>query len=126
MATTKTRAFSRVTARCAAAAVCAALVFGGAGVSSAGARPAARPTVVTAKVKIQGYLFRPTTLTVAQYTKVTWTNYDSTGHNVTFKNFGSPILGLGKTWSHTFKRVGTFKYRCTLHPEMTAKVVVTG
>jgi plastocyanin len=117
-----TRTFSRVSKWGAAVALSGALVVGAAGVSSAAGRPAAVPK---ASVKIQNSLFMPKTLTIAVGTKVTWTNTDPTGHNATFSGFASPTLGAGKSWSHKFTTVGTFKYHCTLHPEMTGKVVVT-
>lgn len=116
---------------CTAAALCGALVIGGSGVSGASTKPAvvkptaARPTVITAKVKISNFLYKPKTLTIVAGTKVTWKNLDSTGHTATFAAFGSPILGTGATWSHKFPTVGTFSYHCTLHIEMTGKVVVT-
>jgi plastocyanin len=116
-----TRPISRVTKWCAAAALSGALVVGGAGVSSA----TARPTVTLAAVKIQNFAFKPKALYITVNTKVTWKNYDSTGHNATFKGFHSPTLATGGTWSHKFTTVGTFKYHCTIHPTMTGKVVVT-
>lgn len=121
----------RVASWCASAALCCALVIGGSGVSGAATKPAvvkhtvARPAVITAKVKIVNFLYKPKTLTVVAGTKVTWKNADSTGHTVTFAAFGSPTLGTGATWSHKFTTVGTFSYHCSLHLEMTAKVVVT-
>jgi plastocyanin len=103
------------------AAASTSLVVGVTGVSNA----ATKPAVTTASVKIQNYQFKPKTLTIVTGTKVTWKNYDGTGHDVVFKTFGSPILATGGTWSHKFATTGTFKYHCSLHPDMTAKVVVT-
>jgi plastocyanin len=116
-----TRSVTRVTKWCAAAALSGALVVGGVGITSASAQPAAK----TAAVKIQNFAFKPKTLTVAVGTKVTFTNFDSTGHNVTFSGFGSHTLGTGQAYSHKFTTAGTFKYYCSLHPDMTGKIVVT-
>ena len=78
-------------------------------------------------VIIQGNAFTPDTLTVKVGTKVTWTNNDSYAHTVTANNkvFDSGNLGGGQSFSYTFTRTGTYAYYCTIHPFMTAKVVVT-
>jgi plastocyanin len=89
----------------------------------------AAPAVVKKPVKIANYLFTPHTITIAACTKVVWTNKDSTGHNVVSTSkakFSSPTLGQGQKWAHVFKKPGTFTYHCSLHFEMTGKVVVTG
>jgi plastocyanin len=97
-------------------------VLGGAGVGQAAAAPNAVKTV-----SIQNYLFTPRTLKIKINTKVIWTNNDTVGHNVEFTAFGSKhTLPTGKTWSHKFTADGTFSYRCTLHPQMVGKVVVSG
>jgi plastocyanin len=104
----------------------AALVLAGAGVGTAAAAPKA-PAVKTASVKIQSFLFKPHTLKITTKTKVTWTNLDSTGHNIQFADFGiKRALGTGQTWSHKFVTPGTYAYHCQIHPDMTGKVVVSG
>ena len=112
---------------CLGVAACGSLFIGVNGVAGAATRrPAATPAAVpTANVKIVGFLYKPKTLTVAAGTKVIWTNNDATGHNVVFKDFASPTLGTGKSFKHQFLTAGTFKYHCSLHFEMTGKVVVT-
>lgn len=118
------RIFARVATGFAAAAVSSALVFGAIGVSTASAaRPAAKKPHT---VSISNLQFVPKTLTVAAGTKVTWTNNDSTGHNVIFTDFHSKALAPGKKFSHVFTTAGSFSYKCTLHPGMTGKIVVTG
>jgi plastocyanin len=118
------RIFARGATGFAAAAVSLALVFGVIGVSTASAaRPAAKKPHT---VSIANYQFVPKTLTVAAGTKVTWTNNDNTGHNVTFTDFHSKALAPEKKFSHVFATAGTFSYRCTIHPGMTGKIVVTG
>ncbi|MDQ1467659.1 MAG: hypothetical protein QOH10_2074 [Actinomycetota bacterium] len=115
------RYFSRVAMWCVAAVAGASLVVGGAGVSGAAVSPAA-----TANVTIQDFAFKPKAITIVVGTKVTWTNNDSVGHNVVFRTFGSPVLATGQTWSHTFKKIKTFRYHCSLHSAMTGRVIVTG
>ena len=40
--------------------------------------------------------------------------------------FDSGFLMNGDAWSRTFGSVGTFEYTCTIHPEMTGTIIVTG
>jgi plastocyanin len=119
------RTFGRVGAGFAAVAMSLALLFGVVGATTASAaRPAAKKPPHT--VSISNFQFVPKTLTVAKGTKVTWTNNDTTGHNVTFTAFKSKTLAHGKKFSHVFATAGTFSYKCTIHPGMSGKIVVTG
>lgn len=94
--------------------------------SSAAAAPAAAP-VATNKVVISNFAFGPQTITVKVGTTVTWTNKDADDHTVTAMDgsFNSAPLATGASYSHTFTKAGTFGYLCTIHPFMTATVVVT-
>ena len=49
-------------------------------------------------------------------------------HNVvsTAKAFASPVLDTDEKSSFTFDKAGTFDYYCSIHPRMTAKVIVQG
>lgn len=98
---------------------------GASSASSASAAPAA-PVGANA-VTIQGFAFSPATITVKVGTTVTWTNRDQDAHTVTASNgpFKSKTLNTGDTYSYTFTAAGSFDYLCTIHPFMTAKVVVT-
>jgi plastocyanin len=81
-------------------------------------------------VMIENYTFSPATLTISAGTKVTWTNMDTAPHTVTVDSgpvtFSSPTLQKGDTFTYTFSSPGTYSYYCAVHPDMTAKVVVTG
>jgi plastocyanin len=96
--------------------------------------------VSTAEVKIPqgvnegGNHFEPETLKIGKGTTVKWTNEDDSIHTVTSgtpetstwgTKFDSGYLSGGKTYEHVFKSTGTFNYFCTLHPYMTAKIVVS-
>ncbi|MDQ2707167.1 MAG: plastocyanin/azurin family copper-binding protein [Actinomycetota bacterium] len=77
---------------------------------------------------IQNLAFGPTTVTVKAGTTVTWTNADTDPHTVTSMNDGpihSPTMKQGDTFRYTFTKPGRFDYLCTIHPFMTATVVVT-
>ncbi len=78
------------------------------------------------QVVIDNFTFGPQTLTVKAGTTVTWVNHDDTAHTVTSvdKLFGSNALDTGYQFSYQFKMPGTFKYFCTIHPQMTGTVVV--
>jgi plastocyanin len=81
------------------------------------------------EVFIQGMAFTPGSITVAANTTITWTNKDGVSHTVTSDtgvtpSFDSGTINPNKTWSHLFATSGTFPYHCTIHPNMTATVVV--
>ena len=80
-----------------------------------------------AKVSMEGIKFNPASVTVKAGDKVTWTNKDSVGHDVTGDNFKSGDSGgmqNGDTFSQTFDKTGTFDYVCTVHPGMKGSVTV--
>ncbi len=72
--------------------------------------------------------FNPGSLSVVAGSTVTWMNSDTTIHTVTADDgsFNSGNIAVGATYSKVFSTAGTFSYHCTIHPEMTGKVVVTG
>jgi plastocyanin len=80
----------------------------------------------TAEVKIDNFSF-PMTLTVAAGTTVTWTNDDDVPHTVVSDDrmtFKSRALDTGEKFSYTFTKPGKYGYFCSVHPRMTAEVVV--
>ena len=81
----------------------------------------------TAEVKIDNFSFSPAVLTVAPGTTVKWTNRDDIPHTVVSNDksaFKSKALDTDDTFTFTFTKLGTYEYFCSLHPHMTAKVVV--
>ena len=79
-----------------------------------------------AEVHIDSFSFTPASLAVRPGATVTWTNRDDIPHNVvsTEKKFSSPVLDTGENFSYTFTAPGAYAYYCSIHPKMTAKVVV--
>jgi plastocyanin len=91
-----------------------------------------------ASVSIQNFAFTPKTLTISLGTTVTWTNNDSTPHDVmstkslslnspTTSVFASSTLSQGQTFSFTFSAKGVYFYECSIHkslPAMHAVIVV--
>jgi plastocyanin len=80
----------------------------------------------SAAVKIDNFSFGPASLTVAPGTTVTWTNNDDVPHTVVSddKRFKSKALDTDDKFSYTFTKPGTYNYFCSVHPKMTAKIVV--
>lgn len=88
--------------------------------------PSKTPTS-TNKVEISNFSFKPENITITAGTTVTWTNKDGAAHTVTSDDglFDSGNLSKGDTFQYTFEQAGTFEYHCTLHSNMTGKVIVT-
>jgi len=79
-------------------------------------------TAVT--VSMKDFAFNPSTVEVAVGGTVTFTNDDSTPHDVAGDGWSSGSMAGGATYSQTFTTAGTFPIRCTIHPSMTGTVVV--
>jgi plastocyanin len=87
--------------------------------------PVARATA-SDSVTIKNFAFSPSTITVNVGDTIKWTNQDSAPHTATAKDgsFDTGNLDKGDSGSHTFSKVGTFAYICSVHPSMKATVVV--
>lgn len=87
---------------------------------------AASPSGASNEIKIDNFSFAPATVTVAAGTTVTWTNGDDVPHTVVSddKVFKSKVLDTDEKFSYTFTKPGTYAYFCSVHPKMTAKIVV--
>ncbi|MFE7274912.1 plastocyanin/azurin family copper-binding protein [Streptomyces sp. NPDC057623] len=90
--------------------------------------PGGQAAAATYRVAMSGYAFSPATLTVTAGSTVTWTNQDTAPHDVKTTSgpaaIHSPMLNKGGSWSFTFTTPGTYAYYCTVHPNMTARIVV--
>ncbi len=78
-------------------------------------------------IKIDNFSFTPQTITVPAGTQVTWTNQDDIPHTVVSDDkttFKSHALDTDEKFSFTFTKPGTYEYFCSIHPKMTAKIVV--
>ncbi|HYW38760.1 MAG TPA: cupredoxin family copper-binding protein [Terriglobales bacterium] len=107
--------------RSAALAFLGLALVGFAGRASAGENPAAL------QITIDNFSFAPATLTVPAGTEVTWVNHDDIPHTVVSEDkatFKSRALDTDEKFSFTFAKPGTYTYFCSIHPKMTAKVVV--
>lgn len=105
-----------------AAALAAGLMNAGNGKSSHSVTATASPTVV----KIERFTYSPNSVTVPVGTAVVWINHDIVPHDVVSddKSFKSKLLERDEQFSYTFSKPGTYRYLCSIHPKMTADVVV--
>ena len=74
------------------------------------------------------YKFVPDAITVADGTKVTWTNDDNFTHSVRLTDDGGDVLVMkpGESVSFTFHGVGEHHYDCSFHSQqMNGVVIVT-
>ena|SRR4029079_1517689 len=88
------------------------------------ASPEANPP--GAEVSIDNFSFTPPVITVKTGTQITWTNRDDIPHTVVSNEnvFKSKALDTDDKFSFVLSKPGTYMYFCSLHPKMTAKVVV--
>ena len=97
------------------------------GVGTSPARPLPVDDGRQTEVKIDNFSFAPGEITVAKGTSVNWVNRDDIPHTVVSDDkttFKSKPLDTDEKFSYTFGKEGTYTYFCSIHPKMTAKVVV--
>jgi plastocyanin len=105
--------------------VCALLALASGGASWA-AEPAAGPSAADSTIAIRNFMFEPMSLVVAAGTKVTWKNFDGEPHTIHSIDdaFRSGALDQNDTFSFQFDKPGTYRYACSIHPQMVATIVV--
>jgi plastocyanin len=114
--------------------LCAAVALAAAGCgssndnssSSSTSTPAASSSGGGVAVKMANIAFAPKDVTVKVGQKITWTNDDSTDHNVTADSgadFKSKDFGKGGTFEFTPDKAGKITYECTLHPNMKGATI---
>jgi plastocyanin len=111
------------------AAVASAALWGSSGIAVAGGGCHSAPTASHGdSVEISDLCFDATVLYVEPGTEVTWTNLDSTTHDVVGvgDTWGDPGLSLltGDDVSYRFDADGVYPYACWLHPGMVGAIVV--
>jgi len=94
---------------------------GGGGGGGSGATAASAATTVG----MAGLAFAPKTLTARKGATVVFNNDDTAPHTVTSLDgaIDSGVISPGKSFSLVVS--AGFKYKCTIHPFMTASVVVS-
>jgi len=94
---------------------------------SALSHPAKTVDIVTDPAQIGAY--KPKTVTIRLGQAIAFKNISDQVHTVTADNnsFNSGDLGTGgATWVFRPPKAGTFKYFCSVHPNMKATLVVQG
>lgn len=79
------------------------------------------------EIDISGFSFGGERMRVPLGTTVRWVNRDPVGHTVTpdTGTWGSPLIGPGEVFEHTFSEAGEFAYHCIPHPHMRSSLVVS-
>ena len=86
----------------------------------------APPAKGATNVVVKQMRYSPAAIEVPTGTEVTWSFRDGLlQHNVVGDGWGSGEPQRAGTYSHTFTQPGTYDYTCTLHAQMTGRVVVT-
>jgi len=87
-------------------------------------RPAGR---ASERARIVDFSFRPKRIEVDRRTRVRWLNAGGVAHTVTSATglWDSGSIAPGDMFSRVFRRAGTFRFLCSIHPSMTGRVVVT-
>jgi plastocyanin len=90
------------------------------------AEPSAAPNAADSTIAIRNFMFEPMSLVVAAGTKVTWKNFDGEPHTIHSIDdaFRSGALDQNDTFSFKFDKPGTYRYVCSIHPQMVATIVV--
>lgn len=85
----------------------------------------AAPAPVT--ITIDNFTFNPPALVIPVGTTVTWVNGDDVPHTAVaedHKTFRSKPMDTDDKYSFTFTSPGVYPYFCSIHPHMTAKIIV--
>jgi plastocyanin len=96
-----------------------------AGLAAAAPVPAARAADANV-VLARDFMFAPRSLTVRAGSTVTWTNRDPEPHTVVSGDglFRSGALDTNDSFSFRFEKPGTYRYACSIHPQMIGTILV--
>jgi plastocyanin len=79
-------------------------------------------------VDVAGTAFEPANVALSRRGSLRWRFFDDELHNVTVANgprgFSSVNLNGGREFAYRFRRAGTYRLFCSLHPLMTSTVRV--
>jgi plastocyanin len=89
-----------------------------------GRRESPARRVIVERVRMVNFAFRPRRLTISKGTKVRWVNREGT-HSSTSNTglWDSGVLSQGEAFGRVFRRAGTFKYHCSVHPSIMRGVI---
>lgn len=77
-------------------------------------------------ISIKDFMFSPTSITVSAGSTVHWKNLDGEPHTVSGIEapFRSGALDQNDTFTFTFSKPGTYRYACSIHPQMVGTITV--
>src|ERR1700721_466087 len=77
-------------------------------------------------VVMKNFDFAPMSITIKAGTSVTWKNLDGEPHTVTSVDglFRSGAIDQNESFTFKFDKPGTYQYLCSIHPRITAAVIV--
>jgi plastocyanin len=84
-----------------------------------------QPESLNNEIKIENFAFNPASLEIKVGAIVTWTNNDSSPHQIKSDNFNSSVLNKGEKYQFTFSEAGEYDYSCAIHTSMKGKIIVT-
>ena len=87
---------------------------------------AAAPAFADVTVTIKNFDYSPMDVTIKAGETVTWKNLDGEPHTVVSTDgaFRSKALDENDSFSFKFDKSGTYKYVCSIHPQMKATITV--
>jgi plastocyanin len=80
------------------------------------------------QITIDNFAFNPRSLTIAAGNTVTWLNHDDVPHRIKSSDdrfASSGVLDTRASYAATFSKPGEYPYFCSIHPTMTARIVVS-
>ncbi|HEY8950710.1 MAG TPA: cupredoxin family copper-binding protein [Rhizomicrobium sp.] len=86
----------------------------------------AAPAFADASVTIKNFDYSPMDVTIKAGETVTWKNLDGEPHTVVSVDgaFRSKALDENDSFLFKFEKPGTYKYICSIHPQMKATITV--
>ena len=92
---------------------------------SAGLSLPGRVSAATVSVAVENYDFAPASRTIRTGDVVRWA-FSGDPHSVTSRDglFDSGVTDAGGSFSFTFKRAGTYRYYCVVHPGLMSGTIV--
>lgn len=81
------------------------------------------PVSANTEILVDDSFFAPAELVVIEGSTVTWSWHGRAVHDVAGPGFASSVHANGE-FQYVFDEIGTYAYRCTLHPGMDGTVFV--
>ena len=80
--------------------------------------------VTVSRVRMINFAFKPKSITINRGTKVRWVVREGT-HSTTSNTglWDSGVLSAGGSFARLFRKAGTFKYHCQVHPTLMKGVI---